>query len=164
MRRHLELAIEGAQLGVWSYNPHTGSCWFSDRSKELWGLADNLIPDARELQKVVHPEDRDAQLEPFFDRFPDEPAGIEYRIVRPDGETRWIYALGAAARDEDGESAGGARHPSRHHRPQAGRGRSRPDAPASRAGDRRRPARRLVLRSARRILLVLRPVEGPARP
>ena len=103
MRRHLELAIEGAQLGVWSYNPHTGSCWFSDRSKELWGLDDNLIPDARELLKVIHPDDRDAQLEPFYDRFPDEPAGIEYRIVRPDGETRWIYALGAAARDENGE-------------------------------------------------------------
>ena len=44
MRRHLELAIEGAQLGVWSYNPHTGSCWFSDRSKELWGSTTISFP------------------------------------------------------------------------------------------------------------------------
>ena len=37
MRARLELAIAGAQLGIWSYDPRTGSCWFSDRCKELLG-------------------------------------------------------------------------------------------------------------------------------
>ena len=100
-RRQLELAVQGAQLGVWSYDPRTGSCLFSDRSKALWGLEDNLIA-ASDLEKVIHPEDRDRSAAPHYDRYPDEPLAAEYRIVRADGETRWIYALGAAAYDQDG--------------------------------------------------------------
>jgi PAS domain S-box-containing protein len=102
VRQRLELAIEGAQLGIWSFNPRTGACWFSDRSKELFALDDNLMPDARELEARIHPDDWERLAAPYYDRFPDEPLAIEYRIVRPDGEMRWIYALGAAERDEAG--------------------------------------------------------------
>jgi signal transduction histidine kinase len=103
IRQRLELAMEGAQLGVWSYNPRTGSCWFSDRSKELFTLDDNFMPDARRLEDHIHPDDWPRFVAPYYDRFPDEPLAIEYRIIRPDGEIRWIYALGAAARDAEGE-------------------------------------------------------------
>ena len=99
--QRLELAVAGAQIGVWSYNPKTGSCWFSDRSKALWGLEDNTIATG-DLEKVIHPDDRERSAAPHYDRFPDEPLATEYRIVRPDGEVKWIYALGAAARDEQG--------------------------------------------------------------
>ena len=91
-------------------------------------------------------------------------AGIEYRIVRPDGETRWIYALGAAARDEDGN-------------PQAVHGIHLDITDRKQAEDDLDLMRRHLelaiegaqlgvwsYRSACRILLVLRPVEGPARP
>ena len=50
VRRDLELAVEGAQLGVWSYDPKTGSCWFSDRAKALLELDDNILGDARDLR------------------------------------------------------------------------------------------------------------------
>ena len=44
MRQQLELAIEGGKLGIWSFDPRTGSLWFSDRSK-----ADvRLPPDNRD--------------------------------------------------------------------------------------------------------------------
>jgi PAS domain S-box-containing protein len=102
VRRQLELAVEGAQIGVWSYNPRTGSCWFSDRSKALWGLKENYIANARDLEKVIHPADRGRTAGPFYDRLPEQPLSVEYRIIRPDGEIRWIYALGAAVADEDG--------------------------------------------------------------
>lgn len=104
-RQRLELAIEGAQLGTWAFDPHSGSCWFSDRSKELIGLDSNFLPDARLLGNYIHPEDWPRLAAPYYGRYPDEPLGIEYRVVRP-GSTetvRWVYALGAAARDEQGE-------------------------------------------------------------
>jgi PAS domain S-box-containing protein len=102
MRQRLELAIQGAQLGIWSFDPRTGSCWFSDRSKALFALDDNLIPDARTLQTRIHPEDWERLAGPYYYGFPAEPLAIEYRIVLPDGAVRWIYALGAAAYDEAG--------------------------------------------------------------
>ena len=103
MRARLELAIAGAQLGVWSYDPRTGSCWFSDRCKALLGLAGNFMPDARDLQQHVHPDDWEKLAAPYYGRYPDEPLAIEFRVPMPDGGTRWIYALGAETRDEAGE-------------------------------------------------------------
>ncbi|HKR24208.1 MAG TPA: PAS domain-containing protein, partial [Allosphingosinicella sp.] len=103
MRQRLELAIEGAQLGIWSFNPRTEALWWSDRSKALFALDDNFIPDARALKARIHPDDWERIAAPYYgDGFGDEPLAVEYRIVLPDGETRWIYALGAAARGEDG--------------------------------------------------------------
>ena len=103
MRQRLELAIAGAQLGIWSFDPRTGSCWFSDRSKTLFALPDNFIPDARTLEQRIHPDDWKRLAAPYYDGFPNEPLAIEYRIVLPGGEIRWIYALGAAAYDESGQ-------------------------------------------------------------
>jgi PAS domain S-box-containing protein len=102
IRRHLELAVEGAQLGVWSYNPNTGSAWFSDRSRDLLGLNENFLPDAMAVQEHIHPDDWERIVGPQFRHFPDQPVGIEYRTRLPDGEERWVYSLGAAARDATG--------------------------------------------------------------
>ena len=103
MRRQLELAVEGAELGVWSFNPRTGISWYSDRVKEIVGLEDNFLTDGEAFRQRVHPDDRD-QL--FFDRtdgFPDGPVAAEYRVVRPDGAVRWLHSLGAVERNDEGE-------------------------------------------------------------
>ena len=102
IRRHLELAVEGAQLGVWSFNPSTGSAWFSDRSRDLLGLDANFLPDAQEVRKHIHPDDWGKIVGPQFRHFPEHPVGIEYRTLLPDGEVRWVYSLGAASRDAAG--------------------------------------------------------------
>ena len=102
VRRDLELAVQGAQLGVWSYDPQTGSGWFSDRAKALLELDDNVLGDARDLRKRVHPDDWDRLAEPYINPYPNEPLPIEYRVIRPDGSVRWVYGLGAAIRDEEG--------------------------------------------------------------
>lgn len=98
----LELAIAGAQLGIWSYNPESGAVWFSDRGKQLFELDDNLVVDARDLKQRVHPDDWLRFSSPYYGRFPDEALAVEYRLVLKDGSIRWIYALGAAVRDASG--------------------------------------------------------------
>ncbi|MFN3387886.1 MAG: PAS domain S-box protein [Allosphingosinicella sp.] len=104
IRRQLELAVEGAQLGIWSYNPRTGISWYSDRAKEIVGLEDSFDDEGEAYRRRVHPDDR-AQL--VFDRrdgdFPVGPVATEYRVVHPDGATRWVHSLGAAERDPSGE-------------------------------------------------------------
>lgn len=102
-RHQLELAVAGAQLGVWSYDPRTGVSWYSDRVKEIVGLEDNLLADGEPFRRRVHPEDRDRLVFDRSEDFPDGPVAAEYRIVREDGEVRWLHSLGAADRDEKGE-------------------------------------------------------------
>ncbi len=102
VRRDLELAVQGAQLGIWSYDPKTGSGWFSDRAMELLELDQNVLADASQIRRHVHPDDWDRLAYPYLNPYPSEPLPIEYRVIRPDGSIRWVYGLGAAVRDEQG--------------------------------------------------------------
>ena len=101
-RSRLELAVEGAKLGTWTFDLKHGSVWYSDRSKEMYGLDRNTVVDARTLQPFVHPDDWNRVSEPYVLGFPTGKVEVEYRIVRPDGSIRWIYALGTPVRGEDG--------------------------------------------------------------
>ncbi|HEY5723080.1 MAG TPA: PAS domain S-box protein [Allosphingosinicella sp.] len=103
MRQRLELAVEGAKIGIWTYDPRTGSVWYSDRSHEIYGLERQPVVEARTLRSRVHPDDWEKLAVPYYQGFPDKPVAIEYRVVRPNGDIRWVYALGEAARDEKGE-------------------------------------------------------------
>lgn len=102
-RQRLELAVEGAKIGIWTYDPRTGAVWYSDRSHEIYGLERQPVVEARTLRSRVHPDDWEKLAVPYYQGFPDKPVAIEYRVVRPDGDIRWVYALGEAARDENGE-------------------------------------------------------------
>jgi PAS domain S-box-containing protein len=103
-RQRLELAITGAQLGVWTYDPQKGSVWYSDRSREIYGLDPETRIEARTLRSRVHPDDWEMLAVPYYQGFSEEPIEIEYRVIRPDGEVRWVHALGAAARNDDGDT------------------------------------------------------------
>ena len=102
VRRRLQVATEAANLGTWSFDLRTGKGWYSDRSKEIMGLPPDFELTARSVKGFVHPEDWQKVAEPYYDGVPESTVEIEYRIIRPSGEIRWIYALGAATKDEDG--------------------------------------------------------------
>ena len=102
IRRRLELAVSGANLGVWTYDPQSGAVWYSDRSREIYGLSPRTVIEARTLRSRVHPDDWEKLAVPYYQGFSEEPIEIEYRVVRPDGEVRWVHALGASARNDDG--------------------------------------------------------------
>ncbi|HEV2746499.1 MAG TPA: ATP-binding protein [Allosphingosinicella sp.] len=102
IRKRLHVATEAAKLGTWSFDLRTGQGWYSDRSKEIMGLPADAVITAKAVKGFVHPDDWQKVAEPYYHGVPESSVEIEYRIVRPDGEIRWIYALGAATKDEDG--------------------------------------------------------------
>jgi PAS domain S-box-containing protein len=70
----------------------------------VWGRpVDTLYRDYGEWGRSVHPEDRAFAAESFA-RIAESGGGEprEYRILRPDGEVRWISDRGFAVRDEAG--------------------------------------------------------------
>jgi len=101
-RRQLDLAVEGAQLGLWSVDPQTGAVWHSETSRQLWGMAPDQPIDTRTLRAYIHPDDWDAVREPYRLGFPTDTVSLEHRVIWPSGEVRWIHALGRAQRDSSG--------------------------------------------------------------
>jgi PAS domain S-box-containing protein len=80
--------------------------YVSPTVERIWGdPADAFCQDARAWLSRVHPEDV-PRVRAAFDRWLAAPLesdyGIEYRVVRRDGVTRWVYDRGLLARRERG--------------------------------------------------------------
>ncbi|MET1110471.1 MAG: PAS domain S-box protein [Allosphingosinicella sp.] len=101
-RRALDLAVEGAGLGLWSVNPGTGAVWHSETSRQLWGMDPDMPIDASTLKDYIHPDDWETVREPYREGFPEDIVSLEHRVIWPTGEVRWLHALGQAQRDSSG--------------------------------------------------------------
>ena len=72
--------------------------------EEIWGRSrESLIAQPDSWLEAVHPEDREEVLANFEKQVRGEFVEYEYRIVRPDGEIRWIEAHVFPVRNEEGE-------------------------------------------------------------
>jgi PAS domain S-box-containing protein len=101
-RQQLEMAVEGAELGIWTVDPRTGETWYSDRSRDLWGVGRELNLNARMMKQYIHPDDWEKVLEPWRTDFPNDSVNFEHRLVWPNGEIKWVQSIGTAIRGEDG--------------------------------------------------------------
>lgn len=103
----LNLAAESAELGLWHWNINSNKIWATDKSRELFGW-----PAAGEIRyqsflNSLHPEDR-ARIETSVQEALElkEEYQAEYRIVLPNGVTRWIFARGRVQLDRNQEIRG----------------------------------------------------------
>ena len=70
--------------------------------EEVWGLdREQLYDEPLSFLEAVHPDDRD-RVRDAFAALPEREFDHEFRIIRPDGEVRWVHAQGARVTDEDG--------------------------------------------------------------
>ena len=97
----LRVALDTGRIGIFDDLPLEKRTIFDRRAKQLWGLSPEAELDDSTLSALVHPEDR-AKLKAAIaeDHVGSESdAGeIDYRIVRPDGEVRWMIARRRVAR------------------------------------------------------------------
>jgi two-component system, cell cycle sensor histidine kinase and response regulator CckA len=75
--------------------------FISDAIEEISGYpaSDFIENRVRSFASIIHPEDTETLDEAIAAQQPYE---VEYRIVRPDGEVRWVYERGLGLRDPDG--------------------------------------------------------------
>ncbi|HMF92353.1 MAG TPA: PAS domain S-box protein [Candidatus Angelobacter sp.] len=91
------LAVEGAEAGTWDYYPETERQVCSER----WFKIFHVTADQQNSREVflsrVHPKDA-LRVREAIDRTMDpqiaDEYDIDYRIVWPNGEVRWIFARG----------------------------------------------------------------------
>ncbi|MFB3765995.1 MAG: PAS domain S-box protein [Methanotrichaceae archaeon] len=91
-----------AKVGSWEMDLSTGNVIFSDEMLRILGLSQGQH-SYDELWSRVHPDEkekRDAEIKYAIDK--NTPYSCEYRIALPDGDVRYIYAIGKVIRDSHG--------------------------------------------------------------
>lgn len=100
-----ELIARASHDGLWEADVRANEAWWSDRMHEILGYEPGaIVPSQRAWEERIHPEDRDKAIA-ALGRSLQDGAGHwtrEYRIVRPDGSERHIYARGLVSRDAEG--------------------------------------------------------------
>ncbi len=102
------LAQQIAGVGTWEWRVETGSVYWSNEIKKIYGVANgDFAGTYEEVTAFVHPNDAARWQESVRDSIESgREHNIEFRIVRPDGIVRWVKALGNARYDDSGNVTG----------------------------------------------------------
>ncbi|WP_276271063.1 bacterio-opsin activator domain-containing protein [Haloarcula litorea] len=106
-KERLELALEGAELGVWDWNVQTGEVTFDERWAGMLGyVLDDLPARVETWEDLVHPDDIDrtwTDIQTHLDGGTDIYEN-DHRLRTKDGDYKWIRDIGRVfERDEDGD-------------------------------------------------------------
>jgi PAS domain S-box-containing protein len=99
-----QLAIDAADIGTFDWNLASGALHWDERLVELFGYGRDDFPGTIEaFNDRLHPDDL-SRVTAALDRAVAEGGtyAAEYRVLLPDGRTRWVEARGRALRDAGG--------------------------------------------------------------
>ncbi|MGY2130251.1 SpoIIE family protein phosphatase [Blastococcus sp. SYSU DS0617] len=98
------LSVDAAEVGSFDYDLLTGELVWDARLQELFGYADGEFDRTIEAFNArLHPDDVDRVGQAIEATVRgDGDLDVEYRVVTPDGSTRWLQGRGKTLRDEDG--------------------------------------------------------------
>ncbi len=106
----LQRALDSAHAGTLHFTPATHTLDWDDRSRVIFGLtvSDQEKTDKLALlEEIVHPDDLYKITRKFKEALEDKTVynyQIEYRIVLPNNELRWIQGTMKISRDSDGNA------------------------------------------------------------
>ena len=98
------LAAESANLALWTIDFLRHGSWMNEKGRELFGFAPNEPLSREVFLSRVHPEDQkavDGVIETA--RAGSQKFEVAYRLLRPDGETRWLISRGRYLRNDRGQ-------------------------------------------------------------
>lgn len=103
--RRLAASVEAARVAAWEQDMGTGVFWCSPNFGFIFGR-DNGDSDASDVSflGLIHPDDQ-AQARETIQQAQANQSEFEFdhRIIRPDGQLRWIHTRGSVLFDEDGK-------------------------------------------------------------
>jgi|GEM_PF-445388 len=102
----LELALTGADLGLWDFDVKAGRGRIPEHSARLIGYSlDEIEPTLSFWENLIHPDDRQRALEVFSSHLDGRAPYYEdeYRIRAQSGEWKWVLSRGKVVeRDDEG--------------------------------------------------------------
>jgi PAS domain S-box-containing protein len=102
--RRLEEAQRISHVGYWERDLVTNIYTWSDENYRIFGLRpQERILSFGEVQELLHPADRQMRAAAVAEALRGGPRyDVEYRVVRPNGEVRFVRSVGDVVRDESG--------------------------------------------------------------
>lgn len=104
LSRRLELALEVSRIGVFEANLVTGEVYRDTRVREMYGYPTDGSPlEPHAWEASLHPDDAKMAIERVSRAVVEQTSyQSEFRVVRPDGDTRIVRTKGIYHRDSDG--------------------------------------------------------------
>jgi PAS domain S-box-containing protein len=101
----LQAALDGGRLGAWSWNPLTNHVVADQRTLELFGIEPaEFTGDASMSFSRIHPDDWPAAQGIFQQSLrPGVRYDVEFRVVLPNGDIRWLAGAARARCDRDNQ-------------------------------------------------------------
>ena len=100
--QRLRLATEGTGTGIWEWDLIARHANWSEETRRIIGVAPEELVTIEQHAAVIHRDDLERVLaETNAALAADREFAIEYRVVRPDGEVRWVLARGVGLRGPD---------------------------------------------------------------
>lgn len=101
LSRRLELALATSQVGVWEMNISNGALSWDDRMNELYGYGPDGGPrNYTHWRDRLHPDDFERAERDFNESIRSGSQYLSnYRVITPEGETRYIRAIGTVYQD-----------------------------------------------------------------
>jgi len=103
-QERMQLATSAADLGVWDWDIAQSKIWATDTIRRRLGVGPAEPVDFDRFLQSVHPDDRELVERAVHGAIDgDREFQAEYRVITPDGATRWIAARGRVARSPSGK-------------------------------------------------------------
>jgi two-component system CheB/CheR fusion protein len=96
------LAMEAADYGGWEWDRRSGEMVWTPKMRELLGVGADEPASLELFQQRLHPDDRPLREQAIAEAWTTGVLGAEYRVIRPDGELRWISSRGRVIAGADG--------------------------------------------------------------
>lgn len=104
----LQMALDAAGLGTWEWDLSTGIVTWDLGLMAIYGVSDDTFDGSlASYQALIHPEDREFAERAVREAVESKTGHLtQHRIVRPDGEIRWVEGFGRVILDEAGGVTG----------------------------------------------------------
>jgi PAS domain S-box-containing protein len=101
----LRVALSAGRMGVWEWSIPEGRVAWSPTLERIHGLEPGTFPGTFDAyQSDVHPDDKETLLRTVQETLASgREHHIEYRIILPDGEVRWVAGHGNIVARDDGQ-------------------------------------------------------------
>lgn len=101
----MNFTAASANIGLWQFNPVTRDLWTTEHCRDMFGLASDAAVTEDALRAAIHPEDRELAANTLRKaRSEWRPATADIRVVRPDGEERWLRIRARLPSDAGGDT------------------------------------------------------------
>jgi PAS domain S-box-containing protein len=102
-QQRLQVALEAGRMGVWDWTPGSAEAFWSPEVYKLLCLPQDSPLETYQILQMVHPDDRprlDAEMARALAKSGDYE--VEFRVIRGDGELRWLVSRGRVMHDSEG--------------------------------------------------------------